>query len=112
MEIWESQSERAARLTQLSDVVLADVAGEGDWTGELRRVGSSVVQPEALMLAHLGGGFPRRLYNRAVHHLGVERRRRRDCSTETQASAPGRAANKRAFILNASCVNGALILHF
>ncbi len=68
-------------LTQLSDVVLGDVAREGDWTSEQWCVGSSVIQPEALMLAHLGGRFPRCLYNTAVHHLGVEGGRRGHCNT-------------------------------
>lgn len=71
-------------LTQLSDAVLGDVAREDDGTSEERCVGSSVKQPEALVLAHLRGRLPRRLHNAAVHHLGVERGRRRHCNT-TQA---------------------------
>lgn len=74
-------TEEPAGLTQLSDGVLRDVAREGEGTGEVRRVGSSVVQPEAMMLAHLGGGLPGRLYNAAVQHLGDEGGRRRHCST-------------------------------
>lgn len=74
-------TEEPAALTQLGDGVLGDVAREGEGTGEVRRVGSSVVQPEALMLAHLGGGLPGRLYNAAVQHLGDEGGGRRHCNT-------------------------------
>lgn len=68
-------------LTQLSDVVLGDVAREGNGTSEQWCVGSPVIQPEALMLAHLEGRLPRCLYNTAVQHLGVEGRRCRHCNT-------------------------------
>lgn len=82
-------TEEPAGLTQLGDGVLGDVAREGEGTGEVRRVGSSVVQPEALMLAHLGGGLPGRLYNAAVQHLGDEGGGRRHCNTtnNTRGSA-------------------------
>lgn len=74
-------------LTQLADGVLGNVAREGEGTSEVRRVGSSVVQPEALMLAHLGGGLPGRLYNAAVQHLGDEGGRRRHCNTTKAAGS-------------------------
>lgn len=77
-------TEEPAGLTQLSDGVLGDVAREGEGTGEVRCVGTSVVQPEALMLAHLGGGLPGRLYNAAVQHLGDEGGRRRHCNTTNE----------------------------
>lgn len=77
-------TEEPAGLTQLSDGVLGDVAREGEGTGEVRCVGTSVVQPEALMLAHLGGGLPGRLYNAAVQHLGDEGGRRRHCNTTSE----------------------------
>lgn len=73
-------------LTQLSDVVLGDIAGEGDGAGEQRCVGSSVVQSEALMWAHLGGRLPRCLDKAAIHYLGVEGRRRWHCNTRQTVS--------------------------
>ena len=73
-------------LTQLSDVVLGDVAREADGTSEQRRVGSPVVQPEALVLTHLGGRLPRHLKEAAVHHLGVEGRRSWHCNTTQTVS--------------------------
>lgn len=78
MRSWRPQKEQ---LTQLSDVVLAGVARQDDGAGEERRLGSFIIQPVALMLAHLGGGLPPRLYDTAVHHLCVERRRRGHCDT-------------------------------
>lgn len=80
-------TEEPAGLTQLGDGVLGDVAREGEGTGEVRRVGSSVVQPEALMLAHLGGGLPGRLYNAAVQHLGDEGGGRRHCNATNKHGA-------------------------
>lgn len=80
-------TEEPAGLTQFSDGMLGDVAREGEGTGEVRRVGSSVVQPEALMLAHLGGGLPGRLYNAAVQHLSDEGGRRRHCNKQTNNTA-------------------------
>lgn len=68
-------------LTQLSDVVLRYVAREGDGTSEQWCVGSSVIQSEALMLAHLGGRLPCCLDNATVHHFCVEGRRRGHCNT-------------------------------
>lgn len=40
-------------LTQLSDVVLGDVTRKSKGSGEQWGMGSSVIQPEALMLTHL-----------------------------------------------------------
>lgn len=103
-------TEEPAGLTQLSDGVLGDVAREGEGTGEVRCVGTSVVQPEALMLAHLGGGLPGRLYNAAVQHLGDEGGRRRHCNTTnerhsgsaTRAPAGGPLLRTETLVLRAS----------
>lgn len=103
-------TEEPAGLTQLSDGVLGDVAREGEGTGEVRCVGTSVVQPEALMLAHLGGGLPGRLYNAAVQHLGDEGGRRRHCNTTnerhgssaTRAPAGGPLSRTETLVLRAS----------
>lgn len=62
-------------LTQLSDVELSDIAWKDDGAGEKWCVRSPVVQSEALMLAHLGGSFPRDLHSAAVQHFSEERRR-------------------------------------
>lgn len=59
-------------LTQLSDVVLGDVAGEGEWSGEEGGVDPPVVQPEALMLAHLRGWLPHRLHHTAAHQFNEQ----------------------------------------
>lgn len=91
-------TEEAAGLTQLSDGVLGDVAREAEGTAEVRCVGSSVVQPEALVLAHLGGGLPGRLYNAAVQHLGDERGGSRHCNTTHKQA--------RRFSYTTVCVGG------
>lgn len=62
-------------LTQQRNVVVGDVAREGEGSGEERGVGFAVKQPEAVVLAHLGGGLPGRLHHGGVHHFSGERRR-------------------------------------
>ena len=76
-------------LTQLSDAVLGDIAREVDGTSEQRRVCSSIVEPEALMLAHLGGRFPHNLDNTAVQHLCEEGRRSWHCNTIQNVNQKG-----------------------
>lgn len=67
-------------LTQLSNGPLGDVSSEGEGAGEEQCLRSSVVKFEALMLAHLSGGFPHYLHNAAVHHLCEEGGGSRHCN--------------------------------
>lgn len=70
----------------MSDVVLGDVAREGDGPSEQWCVRSPVIQSEALRLAHLGGRLPCCLYNTTVDHLCVEGRRSWHCNTKQNVS--------------------------
>lgn len=69
-------------LTKLGNVVLGNVVREGDRSNKKRCVCSPVVESEALMLAHLGGGFPRYLNNAAIQHFGEDRRSSRYYNTK------------------------------
>lgn len=79
-------------LTELSDVVLSDVAKKVDGTNEQWCVCSPVVESEALMLAHLGGRFPRYLYNAAVQHFGEKGRRSGNCNAKQNKMSIRRTA--------------------
>ena len=56
----------AHTLTQLCDVVLGDVPGEGERAGVDGSVESAVVQAEAVQLTQLSRGFPCSLDHTAV----------------------------------------------